>query len=125
MIIKHILLGLRELHQKLIVFGRICLENILMCSLSMIKLGYNKYEEQVPLDFQSPEMLQGEKITASSDIYAAGVILYRLIYGVLPFSGDSKGKMVKLIKGKDYNCSYESGISPLKIVVSKEVKYLV
>lgn len=32
-------------------------------------------------------MLQGQKLTASSDIYSAGVILYRLIYGVLPFSG--------------------------------------
>lgn len=56
-----------------------------MCNLSLIKLGYNFYEEQVPYSQQSPEMLKGEKVTPASDIFAVGVILYRLVYGVLPF----------------------------------------
>lgn len=53
-IAKFILLALKELHQKLIIYGRICPENILFCQLSLIKLGYNVYEEQVPLHYQSP-----------------------------------------------------------------------
>jgi serine/threonine protein kinase len=84
-ITKFLLLALKELHEKLVVFGRLCLENVLMCNLSLIKLGYNHYEEQIPLDQQSPEMLRGERVTPASDIFAVGVILYRLVYGVLPF----------------------------------------
>ena len=58
-----------------------------MCNLSMIKLGYNMYEEQVTYALQSPEQLRGEKVTPASDIYSLGVILYRLVYGVLPYDG--------------------------------------
>jgi serine/threonine protein kinase len=73
-----------------VVFGRVCLENVLMCNLAMIKLGYNMYEEQVPYALQSPEMLRGEKVTPASDIYSVGVILYRLVYGVLPCEGHTE-----------------------------------
>jgi len=91
----------------------------------MIKLGYNLYEEQLPLEYQSPEQLQGSRLSPSSDIYSLGVILYRLVFGVLPFSASTPAKMLKLIKSKDYNRSYEAGISPFKIMVSKEVQYLI
>jgi serine/threonine-protein kinase len=82
-----LLLAVKELHEKLIIFGRLCTDNILLWQSSMIKLGYNAYEEEVPIVFQSPEMLQGKKLTQASDVYTLGVILYRMIYGVLPFSG--------------------------------------
>jgi len=48
-IVKFLLLALKELHQKLIIYGRVCLQNILFCQFSLIKLGYNSYEEQIPL----------------------------------------------------------------------------
>lgn len=37
----------------------------------------------------SPEQARGEPATPSSDLYAVGVILYELLTGVLPFTGDS------------------------------------
>jgi hypothetical protein len=52
-------------------------------------------------------LLKGEKVTQASDIFAAGVILYRLIYGVMPFDGSTEKEVLKKIKGKDYNTSYQ------------------
>ena len=85
----------------------------------MIKLGYNAYEDQVPLEFQSPEMLQGKKISQASDIYTLGVILYRMLYGVMPFKGATDSEVAKKIKGKDYNESYKEGQSPFILSISK------
>ena len=45
MILKMLLLAVKELHEKLIIFGRLCTDNILLWQSSMIKLGYNVYEE--------------------------------------------------------------------------------
>jgi serine/threonine protein kinase len=39
--------------------------------------------------YMSPEQLEGKKVTAQSDIYAVGVILFKIVTGQLPFDGDS------------------------------------
>jgi serine/threonine-protein kinase len=40
-------------------------------------------------DYMSPEQLKGERGTASSDIYAVGVILYEMLCGHTPFEGEN------------------------------------
>jgi serine/threonine protein kinase len=40
-------------------------------------------------EYMSPEQARGEEMTAGSDLYSAGVVLYHLITGQVPFMGDN------------------------------------
>ena len=47
--------------------------------------------------YMSPEQYMGEATDGRSDIFATGVILYELLTGERPFTGDSSGQIMKKI----------------------------
>jgi len=47
--------------------------------------------------YMAPERLMGESVDGRSDIFAAGVVLYQLVTGQLPFSGNENALMQRIL----------------------------
>ena len=71
---------MRDGSVKVADFGIACLENAAQ-TLTQEALG--------SVHYISPEQARGDRIDARSDIYSAGVVLYEMLTGRLPFEGDS------------------------------------
>jgi serine/threonine-protein kinase len=47
-------------------------------------------------DYMSPEQVSGEKVTAASDLYALGCVMFEMLTGELPFEDDSEVKKMMM-----------------------------
>lgn len=46
-------------------------------------------------DFMSPEQIKGQNVSASTDIYSMGVIMYEMVTGKLPFTARSAAELLQ------------------------------
>ena len=46
-------------------------------------------------DYMSPELVQGQRVDPRSDIYELGIVLFQMLYGDVPFKGDSTTVLLK------------------------------
>lgn len=105
--IKEIAGALIHCHQQGIVHGNIKPENVLYenkeenAKLKLVGFGNSLYyleklDEEVTY-YKAPETLQG-KVSKESDVWSLGIILYILLSGVPPFSGNSPAEIKENIK---------------------------
>jgi len=52
--------------------------------------------------YMSPEQLSGKKVTGQSDIFSLGVMLFQMVTGQLPFSGDSMASLMYKIANEEH-----------------------
>jgi TolB-like protein/Flp pilus assembly protein TadD/predicted Ser/Thr protein kinase len=106
--------GLSIAHEKGIVHRDIKSENLLVNGKGELKItdfGLAKLKGSSKLTkagstlgtaaYMSPEQAQGEDVDARSDIFSAGVVLYELLAGKLPFRGDHQAAMLYSLINED------------------------
>lgn len=48
--------------------------------------------------YMAPEVITGQAYTSKADIWAIGVILYEMLYGICPFQSNSIGTLILSLK---------------------------
>ncbi|HTS65501.1 MAG TPA: protein kinase [Candidatus Acidoferrales bacterium] len=105
--------ALAAAHARGIVHRDIKPENLMLRPDGYIKVldfglarqaGASRTDDHLPagtLGYMSPEEVLLRPITAASDIFSLGIVLYELASGTNPFRGNSAGATLRLIQGLD------------------------
>jgi serine/threonine-protein kinase len=112
-IVRQICSALAYLHQKKVVHRDVKPENVLLASDGSVKLidfgiALDRTSRRLTWagrstmvgtpDYMAPEQIKGHRGDARSDTYAAGVLLYEMLTGALPFKGDDSFEHAEIIE---------------------------
>lgn len=128
LIFKQIIEGLGYIHSKSILHRDIKLDNILLDGKGKVKIadfGVSKsvrkgevMREQCGTPaYIAPEIIRDKGYTGfKADIWSAGVVLFAMLYGTVPFKANNMQDLHQLIMKAKYN---------LKDEISEEAKHLI
>jgi anti-anti-sigma factor len=123
-IASEILLALEYAHSKGIVHGNLKPENVLLSTpvkltdfgLRWIEEGQNLQEMPLLLgspDYLAPEQILGQPVEPRTDLYAVGVVLYEMLTGRRPFTGEATAVLESQIHEQPRPLrEFKPGISP-------------
>ena len=106
---KQLILGLQHIHSKNVVHWDIKLDNILLDKVGKIKIGDFGVSKLVKPGemmmeqcgtpaYIAPEILLDKGYRGFGvDVWSAGVVLYSMLYGTVPFKGNNMSELHKLI----------------------------
>ena len=135
-VIRQICAGLAALHRRDIFHLDLKPENVIvrrapagriddLSECVLIDLSYrpdSRGEEtlsDVTVQYVAPELLDGSRGDASADLYALGVVLYRLATGRLPFAGESLSQIMQQQRARQFE-PIETAVSvPLKRAIEQ------
>jgi len=104
---EQVLAALQVAHEHHVIHRDIKAENVLLQedgTAKVLDFGVAKLETGTVLtrvdeilgtvEYMAPEQILGDEIGPGVDLYAAGVLLYEMLTGTLPFTGDSPATLV-------------------------------